>query len=106
MTIGVGDDIPTVRGYLDGLIRDRLTSPISSDTPLVSLGFDSLAAIELWARLRTDLGLDIPATELLETTLDALTMRVRAGAGSVPAQAAGPVVGGRAEADRDDVSPA
>ncbi|MEQ0559620.1 acyl carrier protein [Amycolatopsis sp. NEAU-NG30] len=66
-----------VHSYLDELIRARLTSPFRSDVPLVSLGFDSLAAIELWARLRTDLGVDVPADELLGLTMDGLVARVQ-----------------------------
>ncbi|MEU4621948.1 acyl carrier protein [Actinoplanes sp. NPDC023801] len=104
VTTGIGDGIPAVRGYLDGLIRARLTSPFSADVPLVSLGFDSLAAIELWARLRTDLGVDVPAGDLLDLTLDGLTARVLAEGGSVAASASGPVAGGPA-ADLDDASP-
>ena len=105
VTIGIDDGFLAVRGYLDGLIRARLTSPLSCDVPLVSLGFDSLAAIELWARLRNDLGVDVPAGELLDLTLDGLTARVRAEGGSVAASAAGPVAGGPAGADLDDASP-
>ncbi|MEU9988183.1 acyl carrier protein [Streptomyces sp. NPDC048045] len=105
VTIGNGDGLLAVRGYLDGLIRARLTSPFSCDVPLVSLGFDSLAAIELWSRLRTDLGVDVPAGELLDLTLDGLTARVRAEGGSVAAFAAGPVADGPAGADLDDASP-
>ncbi|HET9168899.1 MAG TPA: acyl carrier protein [Actinospica sp.] len=105
MTIGVGDGYPAVRGYLDGLIRARLTSPFSSDVPLVSLGIDSLAAIELWARLRADLGVDVPAGELLELTVDGLAARVQAEGGSVAASAAGPVAGAAAGARLDDASP-
>ncbi|MGF1236343.1 acyl carrier protein [Streptomyces sp. 2-6] len=105
VTTGTGDSLQAVRGYLDELIRARLTSPFSRDTPLVSLGFDSLAAIELWSRLRTDLGVDVPAGELLDLTLDGLTARVRAEGGSVAAFAAGPVADGPAGADRDDASP-
>jgi hypothetical protein len=88
------DSFQTVRGYLDGLIRARLTSPFSSDVPLVSLGFDSLAAIELWARLRTDLGVDVPADELLELTVDGLTAQVRSQGASDAVFAAGPGAGG------------
>ncbi|MCX5386202.1 acyl carrier protein [Streptomyces sp. NBC_00083] len=99
-----GDSDPqAVRGCLDGLVRARLTGPFSHDVPLVSLGFDSLAAIELWARLRADLGVDIPAGDLLELTPDGLAARVLAEGGSVTA--AGPVTGGPAEADLDDASP-
>ena len=101
----MGDGFRALRGYLDGLIRARLTSPFSYDVPLVSLGFDSLAAIELWARLRADLGVDVPAGELLDLTLDGLTARVRAEGGSVVASAAGPGAGGPAGADLDDASP-
>jgi hypothetical protein len=100
-----GDGFPAVRDYLDELIHARLTGPFGYDVPLVSLGFDSLASIELWSRLRTDLGVDIPAGELLELTVDGLTERVRAEGGSVAASAPGPVVGGPAGADLDDVSP-
>ncbi|MEY2230927.1 MULTISPECIES: acyl carrier protein [Streptomyces] len=105
MTIGNDDGLLAVRGYLDELIRARVTDPFSCDVPLVSLGFDSLAAIELWSRLRTDLGVDVPAGELLELTLDGLTARVRAEGGSVATFAAGPVAGGPAGADIDDASP-
>ncbi|MGW3321971.1 acyl carrier protein [Streptomyces virginiae] len=105
MTIGNDDGLQAVRGYLDELIRARVTGPFSRDVKLVSLGFDSLASIELWSRLRTDLGVDVPAGELLELTLDGLTARVRAEGGSVAADAAGPVAGGPAGADLDDASP-
>ncbi|MES4887419.1 acyl carrier protein [Streptomyces sp. NPDC096012] len=105
VTIGNGDGLLAVRGYLDGLIRARLTSPFSCEVPLVSLGFDSLAAIELWSRLRTDLGVDVPAGELLELTLDGLAARVLAEGGSVAASAAGPVAGGPAGGDLDSASP-
>lgn len=100
-----GDDLPALDGYLGGLVRARVTGTVSPDVPLVSLGFDSLAAVELWARLRTDLGLDIPATDLLGLTLVALAARIReqAGSGAAPA-GGGPVVGGPAEEGDDDVS--
>ncbi|MEU9097725.1 acyl carrier protein [Streptomyces sp. NPDC048361] len=105
MTISDGDGLLAVRDYLDGLIRARVTDPFSCDIPLVSLGFDSLAAIELWSRLRTDLGVDVPAGELLELTVEGLTARVRAEGGSVAALAAGPVAGGPAGADLGNASP-
>jgi hypothetical protein len=105
VTIGIGDGFLGVRDYLDGLIRARLTSPLSCDVPLVSLGFDSLAAIELWARLRTDLGVDVPAGELLDLTLDGLTERVQAEGGALAAFADGPGAGGPAGAGLDDASP-
>ncbi|MFG3578700.1 acyl carrier protein [Micromonospora chersina] len=105
MTTEIDDGFLAVRSYLDGLIRARLTSPFGYDVPLVSLGIDSLAAIELWARLRTDLGVDVPAGELLDLTVDGLTARVRAEGGSVAAFAAEPVAGGPAGADLDDASP-
>ncbi|MFJ6368311.1 acyl carrier protein [Streptomyces virginiae] len=105
VTIDNGDGLLAVQDHLDELIRARLTGPFSRDVPLVSLGFDSLASIELWSRLRTDLGVDVPAGELLELTLDDLTARVWAEGGSVATSAAGPVAGGPAGADLDDVSP-
>jgi len=99
VTTGIDDDFLAVRGYLDGLIQPRLTSPVSRDVPLISLGFDSLAAIEVWARLRTDLGVDVPADELLALTLDGLTARVRATGAPVE-----PVAGGAVGTGRDDAS--
>ncbi|MFG2977946.1 acyl carrier protein [Streptomyces sp. NPDC048331] len=105
MTIGDADGPMAVPDHLDGLIRARLTGPFDRDVPLVSLGFDSLASIELWSRLRTDLGVDVPAAELLELTLDGLTARVLAEGGSVAASAAGAVAGGAAGTALDDTSP-
>ena len=107
-------DLHSLEDYLQERIARKLRvapSRINWNRPLISLGLDSLMAVELQAEVETALGVMLPMGSFMQSSsiaeLSARLLKARGGHGGPPLQkhVVGVALRGRPAADSDPLSP-